>query len=298
MKRREWKRQLDWSLVHALHATAEKGSLSAAARALGLTQPTLSRQVAALEAQLGVTLFERVGKRLVPTETCGDLLVHVRAMNEAAGALALAATGRAVETAGNVSISASDVYAAYMLPGILSVIRKARPEITVTIVASNALSDIRRREADIAIRHVRPREPELIGKLLYETEANFYASKKWVARHGAPKTASELAKAEWLGFEDTSQYAAHLQRRGFPVTVDQFRIISANSIVLWEILKRGLGVGAMLKEIAELTPGVVRLLPDMPPVEVPVWLVTHRELRTSPRIRAVFDVLATHLSAG
>ncbi len=286
---------LDWNMVRALHATADKGSLSGAAKVLGLTQPTLSRQVAALEQQLGVTLFERIGKRLVQTQTCRDLLVHVEAMHDAAEALALSAKGRTSAVAGPVSISATDVYATYMLPKVLSILRKTHPDITVTVIASNQISDIRKREADIAVRHVRPKEPELIGRLLYETEAHFFASSDWVKRNGEPKDVKSFAAAEWLGIDDIEQYAAYLQKMGIPVVAGQFRIVSANSVVLWELVKQGQGVGAMLKEVAALSPGLVRLMPDLPMIKVPLWLVTHRELHTSPLIRAVFDVLAAAL---
>jgi DNA-binding transcriptional LysR family regulator len=287
---------LDWNNVRALYATAEKGSLSAAAKALGLTQPTLSRQITALEEQLGVTLFERVGKKLLQTQTCRDLLVHVEAMQEAARGLALAASGRTLEVAGPVSISATDVYAAYILPKILQVLRAKHPDITLTVIASNQLSDIRKREADIAIRHVRPKEPELIGKLLYETEAHFFASKAWVKRNGLPVDEKSFAAApDWLGIDDTALYADYLQKIGVPVFAEQFRIASSNSVVLWELVKLGQGIGAMLKEVAETTPGLVRLMPNLAPIKVPLWLVTHRELHTSPRIRAVFDVLSEEL---
>jgi DNA-binding transcriptional LysR family regulator len=287
----------DWNAVRSFHATATLGSLSAAAKHLNLTQPTLTRQVAALEAQLGLTLFDRVGKRLVLTETGQALLTHVQSMDEAASALSLAATGRSTVTDGVVSISASDVYATVVVPYVLPRIRAEYPNITVRIIASNSFSDLRRREADIAIRHARPQEPELIGKMLRESEANIYASTIWVQQHGMPKTKADLERAEWLGFDDTEQYASHLQRVGLNINASQFRILSSNGIVLWEMLKRGQGIGAMLREVAALTPDMVQLLPDLiPRTPVPLWLVTHRELRTSPRIRAVFDILGEELA--
>ena len=162
---------LDWNLARAFLATAERGSLSAAARQLGLTQPTLSRQVAALEAELDVTLFERIGKRLVLTETGENLLDHVRAMGEAAAAMTIAASGRGLAIEGRVRVSASDAYSAYIMPEIVERIRREAPQITLVIVSSNALSDLHRREADIAIRHVRPEADGLIGRLVRESAA-------------------------------------------------------------------------------------------------------------------------------
>src|SRR3954453_21537219 len=154
----------DWNQARAFHVTAREGSLSAAARKLKQTQPTLSRQVAALEEQLGVTLFERVGKRLILSETGRDLLDHVAAMGDAAGLVALAATGRSQGIVGEVRISASEIVAAWLLPAIIERIRAAHPEIDVRVVVSNRLSDLLRREADIAIRHVQPEQPDLVAR--------------------------------------------------------------------------------------------------------------------------------------
>lgn len=286
----------DWNHLRAFHATASAGSLSAAARELGLTQPTLSRQVAALEAELGVALFERVGRRLVLTRTGTDLLDHVRAMGEAARSVALAASGHVQEISGRVSISVTDGYAAYILPEIVERLRAEVPEITVVIISSNTLSDPRLREADIAIRHVRPDAPELVGQHLWDTEAHFYAARAWVDRHGMPEMPAELAGPALLGFDDVEQYADHLHGIGIPMPAEAFRVVSENSVVIWEMVRRGLGVAAMLREVAERTPDIVRLLPDLRPIPVPIWLVTHRELHTSRRIRIVHDLLVEELT--
>lgn len=286
---------MDWNLARAFHATADTGSLSAAARKLGLTQPTLSRQIAGLEAALGVTLFERLGKRLVLTETGLGLVEHARAMSAAAEALTLAAAGNSQDVTGRVSITATDAVSAYLLPQIVARIREAAPDLTLVVVASNAISNLQRREADIAIRHVRPTEPELIAKRVGEMTAHFYAAESWIARHGQPGSIAELCKADLLGFEPVERFSEHLIAGGFPITADQFRIVSENAVVLWEMVRHGLGVCMMLEEIAERMPGVVRLLPDVPGTRVPVWLVSHRELRTSRRVRLVFETLAEEL---
>ncbi|MBV1695511.1 MAG: LysR family transcriptional regulator [Hyphomicrobiales bacterium] len=288
-------KEIDWNLARAFVLTADSGSLSAAARRLGLTQPTLSRQVAELESSLGVTLFERVGKRLVLTESGLTLLEHARAMSAAAEAMALAAAGRAEDVRGRVSISATDAVSVYLLPDIVERLRRKAPQVTIVLVASNALSDLRRREADIAIRHVRPIEEELIGRLVGEMTAHLYASQDWITRNGQPTTPAELAETDIVGFEPVDRYAEQLRAIGIPITAERFPIVSENAVVLWEMVRRGLGVSMMLREIAERMPGLVRLLPDLPGVQVPVWLVTHRELRTSARVRLVFDTLAEEL---
>lgn len=293
---------IDWNQLRAFAATAECGSLSAAARRLGLTQPTLSRQIAALEASLGVALFARAGKRLVPTEAGLGLMTHARAMASAAEAMALTAAGQAQEVAGRVTISATDALAAYLLPDMVRALRQVAPQITLTIVASNTLSDLRRREADIAIRHVRPQEPDLIARLIGEMPAHFYAAESWLAGRDRPPTLAALGQAGLVAFEPAENFAAQLATVGIVAQVDDFPVVSENAIVLWEMVRQGLGIGIMLEAVARLTPGVVRLVPDHAGIPVPVWLVSHRDLHTSRRVRIVFDVIAEvllrHLRAG
>lgn len=289
--------EFDWNQTRGFLATAEAGSLSAAARKLGLTQPTLSRQVAALEEELGVTLFERIGKRLELTETGVELLDHAKRMGAAADAIALSATGRSETVEGLVGISASDGIAVNLVPPILERIRREAPQIQVEVIASNELSDLRRREADIAIRHVRPEEPELVAKLVREASASFYASKQWVERNGMPRVAEDLVGLNLIGFDRGDRYKEHLSAMGLPVDQIKFPLISENSLVIWEMIKRGLGVSIMMDDIAELQTGIVRILDGMGPVVFPIWLVTHRELHTSRRFRIVFDILAEELSS-
>lgn len=288
--------EIDWNRARAFLATADAGSLSAAARELGLTQPTLSRQVAALETELGVTLFERLGKKLVLTETGETLLSHVRAMGEAAAAMTVAASGRAQEIEGRVSISATDGYAAYLLPDIVERIRREAPQITIVIVSCNSLSDLRRREADIAIRHVRPDEDGLIGKLVCESTAHFYASQSWIARNGRPASVGDIAPHHLIAYEEIGRFAEFMRGVGVSASADAFRLVSENSVVVWEMVKRGLGICIMSREIALRTEGMVDLFPDLEPPRFPVWLVTHRELRTSRRIRLVYEILAEELA--
>jgi len=286
---------LDWNQLRAFYTTAVAGSLSAAARDIGLTQPTLSRQIVALEDSLKVTLFERVGKRLVLTETGRQLLEHVRVMGDAAATTRLSASASAAAVEGPVSISATDGYAAYVLPDMIARIREAAPQITVTVIASNKLSDLRRREADIALRHLRPGDPDLIGRLARSSATGLYASRSWVERHGLPREPAEIVP-HLIGFDDIDGFTAHLRGLGIPVESSDIRLIWGSSVTVWEMVRRGMGVSFMLKEIASRTPDVVRILPDLPAFEVPLWLVTHRELRTSRRIRLVFDILIAELA--
>jgi len=277
-------------------AAAETGSLSAAARQLGLTQPTLSRQVAALEETLGLTLFERIGKKLALTETGLDLLHHGKSMAQAADALALVATGRSETVEGLVSISAGDGISIKILPPIIAKIRQAAPQVSIDLIVSNALSDLRRREADIAVRHVQPTEPDLIGKKLRDAKAHFYASESWVEKHGHPHKPEDISGPVFIGFDRSERFVGYLQGLGLKVTAASFPVSSENTVACWEMTRQGLGIGVMMLETADNTEGMVKVLEDLPPITFPIWLVTHRELRTSRRIRLVFDILAEELS--
>jgi len=289
--------KLDWNQLRAFLETAETGSLSAAARKLGLTQPTLSRQVAAIEQRMGVTLFERVGKAMALTTTGLDLLEHARAMGAAADALGLAATGRSQAVGGVVSVSASDAVASYLLPPLVRRLREQEPGIIIEVIPSNAFSDLLRREADIAIRHAKPEQPELIARLIRDASACFYASEDWVQIHGHPRSAQDAAHLPFVGSDRSGQYLAYLQRHGLIVDEANFSTYADHTVAHWALVRQGMGIGAMMDEIAHATPGIVRVLDDVPPVIFPIWLVTHRELRTARRIRVVFEALAQGLQA-
>lgn len=287
---------LDWNQLKAFLETAETGSLSAAARKLGLTQPTLSRQVAAIEQVMGVTLFERVGKSMALTPTGLDLLEHARAMGAAAEALSLAATGSSQAVRGVVSVSATDVVASVLLPPLVKKLHDQEPGITIDVIPSNALSDLLRREADIAIRHVKPEQPDLIARLIREATAYFYASESWVNAHGHPRSAEDAARLSFVGSDRSGQYLGYLRMHGLPLSEANFSCYADHSVAHWALVRQGMGIGVMMEEIALATPGMVRVLDDLPPVRFPIWLVTHRELRTSKRIRMVFDALAQGLA--
>lgn len=287
---------LDWNQLKAFLETAETGSLSAAARKLGLTQPTLSRQVAAIEQRMGVTLFERVGKSMALTPTGLDLLEHARAMGAAAESLRLAATGRSQAVGGMVSVSATDVVAAALLPPLVRQLRDQEPGIAIEVISSNALSDLLRREADIAIRHVKPEQPELIARLIREASAHFYASEDWVKTHGHPRSVEDATHTPFVGVDRSGQFLAYLRMHGLPLSEASFSCYADHSVAQWALVRQGMGIGPMMDEIARGTPGIVRVLDDVPPLRFPIWLVTHRELRTSRRIRVVFEALAQGLA--
>ncbi|MBF9049657.1 LysR family transcriptional regulator [Roseobacter sp. HKCCD9010] len=288
----------DWNQVRAFLATVEEGSLSAAARVLGQAQPTLGRQVTALEETLGVTLFDRVGKSLVLTPSGVDLLDHVRDMGEAATRISLAAAGQSQEIAGDVRISAADSTAAYILPDILADLRAQAPAIRIEISVSNEISDLRRREADIAIRHVPPKEPDLVARKLPGSMGHLYAAPSYLARYGRPQTVDDLIDHVFIGVDQTDRMIEVLRQHGLNLSHANFPLLSSNTVAIWEMVRKGLGIGIMSEQIASRTESVEKIdPPGFLPIPVPVWLTTHQELHTSRRIRLVFDFLVERLSA-
>ena len=189
-------------------------------------------------------------------------------------------------------ITATNIMATYHLPPVLKKLRDIAPGIEVDVVASNEVRDLTRREADIALRHGRPEQPDLIAKLVAESTAHLYASQAYFDRCGRPATVGDLADAEFIGFEEPGRMIEFLNAMGLPLTRRNFKLTTASGTAMLEFVRQGLGISIFVKETAELVPGLEQVLPHFDPIPVPTWLVTHRELHTSRRIRLVFDLLA------
>lgn len=288
----------DWNQARAFLVTAEEGSLSAAARALKISQPTLGRQVSALEKALGVPLFERSGRGLKLTPSGRDLLEHVRTMGEAANDLSLSATGRSKALEGLVRIAASDVMSALVLPALLRKLRLRYQRIQIEVIASDRVSDLKRREADIALRFYSsgPKDPDLIAKKVGSITGRLYAAPAYLARLRTPVTPLTLQQADFIGAGDCELYIKHLNKRGLSLSQANFGLRASNSLVQWELTKQGLGISVMPEALGDSEPSVVRVLPELPPFHGELWIVAHRELRASRRMRVVFDFLAKELA--
>jgi len=285
----------NWNQARAFWATAELGSLSAAARALQMSQPTLSRQVDALEEALDVVLFERVGRGLTLTPSGLDLLEHVKAMGEAAAQLSLAAAGKSQTIEGPVSVTSGEAIAAFLLPPVWAELRRQAPGVVVEVVASAQVQDLRRREADIALRNVRPQEPDLVAQKLRDVDIGLYASPSYAAQLGHPSTLqafNALDHVDLIGFDTSDALMQGLNAAGMALSSANFRLSCENHLVGWQMVQQGLGVGVMQADIGDACDGVVRLLPDFVPLRVPIWLTAHREVHTSRRVRLVYDLLA------
>ncbi|MEL6683128.1 MAG: LysR family transcriptional regulator [Pseudomonadota bacterium] len=286
----------DWNQARAFLATAETGSFSAAARTLGMTQPTLGRQVAALEESLDIVLFERIGRKLELTPAGRDLLDHMRRMGDAAHQIALTASGRATTVAGDVTVSVTDVFAQYVMPAIVEDLRRVAPQVRIRIQASNSLSDLQRREADIAVRHVAPTQPELISRKVRESQGRLFASQTYLSRKGPFHTADDLRRADFVGIGSEDELLDHMRNWGLPVTAENLRVLTDSGLGGWEMARIGLGITPMMDDLGALFPEMEVILPDWPPIPVPYYLTAHRELQSSKRIRLVYDRLGELLS--
>ncbi|MEM8626122.1 MAG: LysR family transcriptional regulator [Pseudomonadota bacterium] len=285
----------DWNQVRAFLATAEEGTFSEAARALSSTQPTIGRQISELERSLGVTLFERSVRGPTLTDAGRDLLDHVRAMGEAATLISMAAESQSQQVSGEVAVTATDLLSAVVLPKLLAPLRETAPGIRIRIVASNETQNLTQREADIAIRHARPTQPDLIARHVANFRATLYAASRYLDQAGRPRAPQDVAEHAFVGSPDPERLLPALHNMGIPVRAENFVMNSQNGAVVWELLKAGFGISMLPEVLCDAEEGVEKVLPDLPPLQFPIWLVTHRELQTSPRIRIVFDQLARGL---
>ena len=290
--------KFDWNRARAFLVTAEEGSLSAAARALGMTQPTLGRQVEALQQELGVVLFERSGRGLTLTPSGFELVEHVRAMGEAASRVSLVASGQSQSVEGTVCITSSEAIAAYLLPPIIAKLRRLHPGIQLELSASNNPLDLRKREADIAIRNFRPKQPDLVSKKVRETPVWLYATPEYLEQIGNPTRPEDLSRAEFVALDRSDALLEGLNALGLQLTRANFPVLTENHLVAWELVKQGVLIGIMSEDIGNAEPKLTRALPSLPPIMVPIWLTSHREVKTSRRIRLVFDLLAEELGDG
>ncbi len=294
----DWKSvKFDWNRARAFLVTAEEGSLSAAAKALGMAQPTLGRQVDALEEELGVILFERLGRGLSLTPSGHELLSHVRSMGEAASQMSLAATGRSKALEGSICITATEVTAIYDLAPIIAKLRKIHPGVEVEVAASDDSKDLRRREADIAMRNYRPKENDLVARKIGEEVAMLYASADYIEKYGVPNKLRDLRNHKFVGFDGSDEMVKQLSSIGLEISDDNITVRAGNHMVHWELTKAGVGIGIMPERVGDLEPKVRSIMPSFRKMVYPVWLVAHRELHTSRRIRTVFDFIASEYSA-
>jgi DNA-binding transcriptional LysR family regulator len=285
-----------WDHYRSFLAVIREGSLSAAARALDLTQPTLGRHIDELEKNLRVALFARSPHGLSPTAVALDLIPHAEAMASAAAALERAASGEAEDLKGVVRLTASEIVGVEVLPPILAEFRERHPQIVLELVLSNRNQDLLRRNADIAIRMVRPTQGALVAKRIGKVRIGMYAGRRYVERYGLPDSIADLANHTLIGFDRDDSAFRSLGAIGLPVTRDIYAFRTDSDHAQLAALRAGLGIGGAQVGIAVREPDLIPVLPREMGFALEMWLAMHRDLRASRRVRLLYDHLAQTLA--
>jgi DNA-binding transcriptional LysR family regulator len=284
-----------WELYRTFLAVVREGSLSGAARALGLTQPTAGRHVDALERALGVALFIRTQQGLSPTEAALALRPFAESMEATSAALLRAASSHGDGVRGTVRITASDVVAVEVLPPILADLHAAHPELTIELAPSNRMEDLLRREADIAVRMQRPSQGVLIARHVGGIELGIYAHRRYLERHGAPATVGDLAHHTLIGYDKENAFLRSVRAQLPWVQRSRFALRTDSDLAAIAALRAGFGIGFCQVGLARRNADLVRLFADQVSLTLDTWLAMHEDLRDSPHCRAVFDALAAGL---
>ncbi|MEL6619408.1 MAG: LysR family transcriptional regulator [Pseudomonadota bacterium] len=286
----------DWSHIQSFVAVAEHGSLSAAARALNSSQPTLSRHIAQLEDGMGTRLFDRQRSGMHLTRAGTDLMEHAAAMANAAGRFSVVAEGQDETLAGTVRITASRVVATFVLPDVLRDLRATHPDIAIELVSSDTTDNLLRREADIALRMYRPTQEDVITRHVCDVPLGAYAARTYVAQHGEPQVIDDLHRHRIIGYDRSTLIIDGLRAAGLEVTRDFFGIRCDDQVACWQMVVAGCGIGFFQTSVGDAEPRVQRVARDAPVGRLPMWLTAHPDLRTNPRVRRIFDALADRLS--
>jgi DNA-binding transcriptional LysR family regulator len=288
--------QPGWELYRSFLAVVRERSLSGAARSLGLTQPTLGRHIDALEAALGASLFTRSQRGLMPTAAASALVPHAEAMANAANALLRAASGEAEEERGSVRITASEMIGAEVLPALLAQFREAHPHIVVELVLSNRSEDLLAREADVAVRMVKPTQGALVARKLGVVHLGLHAHPDYAKRHGLPKTVVELQTQHALIGFDRAPSMRRVPKLGIAISRELFAFRCDSDLGQYAALRAGVGIGFCQVALARRD-GLLPVLPGAVAFALDVWTVMHRDLRSSRRVRLLFEHLTLQLRA-
>ncbi|GLQ99479.1 LysR family transcriptional regulator [Dyella mobilis] len=280
-----------WELYRSFLAVMREGSLSGAARALGMTQPSLGRHIRELEESLGVPLFARSPQGLSPTDLAHELAAHAQAMASASAALRRAATTRQDAIAGVVRIAASVMVGAEVLPPILAAFRQQHPGIVIELSLSNQQEDLLRRDADIAIRMARPTQEALVARHVGKIALGFFAHRQYLQANGRPKTVADLVSHALIGFDKETPFIRSMRPAGMPYARENFALRTDNDLAAVAAIRAGYGIGICQVGIARRDPALVQLLPDAFALNMDTWVVMHEDLRRSVRVHTLYDHL-------
>jgi DNA-binding transcriptional LysR family regulator len=284
----------DWQWWQYFLTIAELGSLSKAATTLNVSQPTLSRQLLAMEKQLGQTLFDRSTQGLRLTAFGVELLEECKRMQSSAQRLQRLADGQAQTLSGRIRVSANEVIALHYLPKILPDFMDQFPQLSVEIDVSNRASSLDKRDADVAIRMFPPTQLDLISRHLFDIPLGFYASQTYLDKHGTPTSPQDLFAHRLLGYDRDKQFEHGAQALGWEIRNEEFKFRSDFMPMHMATAKAGGGIVATHKAICEQQ-GLVPIDVDINLPSLPIYLVCHRDVQHNKRIRVMMDFLANRL---
>jgi DNA-binding transcriptional LysR family regulator len=290
-------REPDWSLYRSFLAAVQEGSLSGAARVLGLTQPTIARHIEALEQGIGLELFVRSPQGLSPTEGALALKPYAESLAATAAAMMRAASGQGKAVKGTVRVSASEIVGAEVLPPLFASLRERHPQLEIELVLSNTVDNLLRREADIAVRMVEPAQEALVIKQIGAVTVGLYAHRRYLDRAGRPRTVDDLQKHSLIGFDRETPEMRSMIRRVQGLKTAHFAFRTDSHIAQLMAIRAGFGIGICQAAVARRDPDLECVLPGAFQLKLGVWLAMHENLRSTPRCRAVFDALAAGLKS-
>ncbi|MGI3170278.1 LysR family transcriptional regulator [Pseudooceanicola sp. C21-150M6] len=288
--------RLDWSLLQIFLAVAEEGSLSAAARRLGLSQPTLGRQIKQLEAHSGLELFVRQPRGLVLTPQGQAILPAAQRMADAMAEVRLAAAGRDNGLRGTLRITASHIVAHHHLPPLITRLREKAPEMDIVLIPSDSSENLLYREADIAVRMYRSEQLDIVTRRLGALEIGAFAAKSYLDRRGRPQSMQDLAGHDLIGFDTSDLILRGMRGAGLTLTREDFAIRCDDQVTYWQLLRSGCGIGFGQRAVAASEPLVEPILPDVPVPPLDVWLAAHEAMRRNPRVALAWSVLEEGLA--
>ena len=288
-----------WDLYRSFLAVASAGSLSAAARILNMTQPSLGRHVRELEAKLGVVLFTRSPRGLALTNAGAELAGYARELAAAAATLRRTATRSGGGMRGVVRISCSEVVGGEAMPTILTELRRRQPGIMIELSVSDTTDDLLRKDADIGVRRLRPSQAALVARRLGTFGVGLYAHRRYLKQHGTPRTLADLQQHALIGFDrelPALREMRHGARGGEMYHHDGFALRTDSGLIRLAAVRAGYGIGVYQHALARRE-RLVQVLPDACALDMETWLVMHEDLRADRRVRLVYDYLCEALAA-
>jgi DNA-binding transcriptional LysR family regulator len=288
--------QIGWELYRSFLGVLKEGSLSGAARALGVAQPTIGRHIAALEKALELALFTRSPTGLLPTESALALRSHAEAMESTAAALIRTASSHGDGVRGVVRITASEVIGVEVLPPIVGRLHAEHPELKIELVLTNRVQDLLRREADIAVRMTPPRQETLVARRIGQIELGLHATQQYLARRGTPKTAAELAQHSIIGFDQPSAFIRSAGKSLPAFSRDLFCLRTDSDLAQLALIRAGAGIGLCQVPLARRDAALVRVLTRQVSLPLETWITLHEDLRNRPSCRVTFEALVAGLT--